>query len=140
MKKLLFMLAFILPMACCFTGCSDGDEPEVTELTEVEIQMFQGTWDMVKTEPISFPGQIKMLVSGNKVVMFQKMPADSNFEEVDSYTFKISGKTLILTNEWSEDVEATVEVLSISSTTAKIQITDLVHSYGTYTAYLTKSK
>lgn len=140
MKKLLFMLAFILPMACCFTGCNSDDEPEVTELTEAEIQMFQGTWDIVKTEPISFPSQLKILVSGNKIVMFQKLPTDTNFEEVDSYTYKITGKTLILTGDWSDEVEATVEVLSISSTTAKIKITDLVHSYGTYTAYLTKSK
>lgn len=140
MKKFLLMLAFILPMACCFVGCSDDDEPEVNELTEQEIQMFQGTWDIVKTEPISFPAQLKILVSGNKIVMFQKLPADSNFEEVDSYTYKITGKTLILTGDWSDEVEATVEVLSLASTTAKIQITDLVHNYGSYTAYLTKSK
>lgn len=141
MKKFLLMLALILPMACCFVGCSsDDDEPEVNELTEQEIQMFQGTWDVVKTEPISFPAQLKILVSGNKIVMFQKLPADANFEEVDSYTYKITGKTLILTGDWSDEVEATVEVLSLASTTAKIQITDLVYSYGSYTAYLTKSK
>ena len=42
MKKILLLLAFILPMACSFVACSSDDEPEVTELTEKEIQMFQG--------------------------------------------------------------------------------------------------
>ena len=72
--------------------------------------------------------------------MFQKLPAETNFEEVDSYTYKITGKTLILSNTWNDRVEATVDVLTLSSTTAKIKITDLVHNYGTYTAYLTKEK
>lgn len=140
MKKVLLMLAFILPMACSFVACSSDDEPEVTELTEKEIQMFQGTWDIVKTEPTSFPGKLKLLVSGSNIVMFQKLPAETNFEEVDSYTYKITGRTLILSNTWNDRVEATVDVLTLSATTAKIQITDLVHNYGTYTAYLTKAK
>ena len=138
MKKLFILLAILLPLSLGFVSCSSNDD--VTEITEADIQNFQGTWDIVKTEPISFPGQLKILVSGNELIMFQKLPAESNFREIDSYTYKITGNTLILTGSWSDDVEATVEVLTLSSTTAKIKITDLVYNYGTYTAYLTKAK
>ena len=138
MKKLFLLLAILLPLSLSFVSCSSNDD--VTEITEVDIQNFQGTWDIVKTEPISFPGQLKILVSGNELIMFQKLPAQSNFREIDSYTYKITGNTLILTGSWSDDVEATVEVLALSASTAKIKITDLVYNYGTYTAYLTKSK
>ena len=138
MKKLFLLLAILLPLSLGFVSCSSNDD--VTEITEADIQNFQGTWDIVKTEPISFPGQLKILVSGNELIMFQKMPAESNFSEINSYTYKITGNTLILTGNWSDDVEATVEVLTLSSTTAKIKITDLVYNYGTYTAYLTKAK
>ena len=138
MKKLFILLAILLPLSLGFVSCSSNDD--VTEITEADIQNFQGTWDIVKTEPISFPGQLKILVSGNELIMFQKLPAESNFREIDSYTYKITGNTLILTGSWSDDVEATVEVLTLSASTAKIKITDLVYNYGTYTAYLTKSK
>ena len=74
MKKFLLLLAFILPMACSFVSCGSDDEPKVTELTEKEIQMFQGSWDIVKAEPTSFPGKLKLLVSGSNIVMFQKLP------------------------------------------------------------------
>ena len=138
MKKLFLLWAILLPLSLGVISCSSNDD--VTEITEVDIQNFQGTWDIVKTEPISFPGQLKILVSGNELIMFQKLPAQSNFREIDSYTYKITGNTLILTGSWSDDVEATVEVLALSASTAKIKITDLVYNYGTYTAYLTKSK
>ena len=138
MKKLFILLAILLPLSLGFVSCSSNDD--ITEITEADIQNFQGTWDIVKTEPISFPGQLKILVSGNELIMFQKLPAESNFREIDSYTYKITGNTLILTGSWSDDVEATVEVLTLSASTAKIKITDLVYNYGTYTAYLTKSK
>ena len=138
MKKLFILLAILLPLSLGFVSCSSNDD--VTEITEADIQNFQGTWDIVKTEPISFPGQLKILVSGNELIMFQKLPAESNFHEIDNYTYKITGNTLILTGSWSDDVEATVEVLTLSASTAKIKITDLVYNYGTYTAYLTKSK
>ena len=138
MKKLFILLAILLPLSLGFVSCSSNDD--VTEITEADIQNFQGTWDIVKTEPISFPGQLKILVSGNELIMFQKLPAESNFREIDNYTYKITGNTLILTGSWSDDVEATVEILALSASTAKIKITDLVYNYGTYTAYLTKSK
>ena len=138
MKKIFLLLAILLSLSLGFVSCSSNDD--VTEITEADIQNFQGTWDIVKTEPISFPGQLKILVSGNELIMFQKLPAQSNFREIDSYTYKITGNTLILTGSWSDDVEATVEVLTLSASTAKIKITDLVYNYGTYTAYLTKSK
>lgn len=139
MKKFLLMLALILPMACCFTGCSsDDDEPEVTGLTEAEIQMFQGTWTLTKVEEFNLPGERKFLVNGQRIVVFQKLPTDANFEEVDSYTFKISGRTLVLTNEWTGEVGATVEILTLTSNSAKARLTDLEYGYGTYTMHLTK--
>ena len=138
MKKLFILLAILLPLSLGFVSCSSNDD--VTEITEADIQNFQGTWDIVKTEPISFPGQLKILVSGNELIMFQKLPAESNFREIDNYTYKITGNTLILTGSWSDDVEATVEILALSASTAKIKITDLVYNYDTYTAYLTKAK
>ena len=64
----------------------------------------------------------------------------TNFEEVDSYTFEVSGKTLVLTNEWTEDEEATIEILSLSPNKAKIKVTDLAYGYGSYPLQLTKVK
>ena len=58
MRKILFLLAFILPMACSFVACSSDDEPEVTELTDSNLATLQGTWYIFKTEPTSFPGKL----------------------------------------------------------------------------------
>lgn len=100
--------------------------------------MLQGTWAVTKIDEFQLPGERKILIKGYRLVVFQKLPSDVNFREVDSYTFKVTGKTLILTNEWSDEVGATVEVLSFSSTSAKVRLTDLEYGYGTYTMYLTK--
>ena len=140
MKKVLLMLAFILPMACSFVSCSSDDEPEVTELTETKLAYLQGTWDVSESSENPFYGKLKILVSGNRIVLFQKKPSDTNFEEVDSYTFEVDGKTLVLTNEWTEDEEATIEILSLSPNKAKIKVTDLAYGYGSYTLQLTKVK
>ena len=140
MRKILFLLAFILPMACSFVSCSSDDEPEVTELTDSNLATLQGTWNVSESSENPFYGKLKILVSGNRIVLFQKNPNDMNFEEVDSYTFEVSGKTLVLTNEWTDKVEATIEVLSLSSNKAKIKVTDLAYGYGSYPLQLTKVK
>ena len=140
MKKILLLLAIILPMACSFVACSSDDEPEVTELTETKLAYLQGTWDVSESSENPFYGKLKILVSGNRIVLFQKKPSDTNFEEVDSYTFEVDGKTLVLTNEWTEDEEATIEILSLSPNKAKIKVTDLAYGYGSYTLQLTKVK
>ena len=140
MRKILFLLAFILPMACSFVACSSDDEPEVTELTETNLAYLQGTWDVSESSENPFYGKLKILVSGNRIVLFQKKPSDTNFVEVDSYTFEVDCKTLVLTNEWTEDEEATIEILLLSPNKAKIKVTDLVYGYGSYTLQLTKVK
>ena len=133
-------MAFILPMACSFVACSSDDEPEVTELTETNLANLQGTWDVSGSSENPFYGKLKILVSGNRIVLFQKKPSDTNFVEVDSYTFEVDCKTLVLTNEWTEDEEATIEILLLSPNKAKIKVTDLVYGYGSYTLQLTKVK
>lgn len=133
-------MAFILPMACSFVACSSDDEPEVTELTETNLAYLQGTWDVSESSENPFYGKLKILVSGNRIVLFQKKPSDTNFVEVDSYTFEVDCKTLVLTNEWTEDEEATIEILLLSPNKAKIKVTDLVYGYGSYTLQLTKVK
>ena len=140
MRKFLFLLAFILPMAFSFVACSSDDEPEVTELTETNLAYLQGTWNVSESSENPFYGNLKILVSGNRIVLFQKKPSNTNFEEVDSYTFEVSGKTLVLTNEWTEDEEATIEILSLSPNKAKIKVTDLAYGYGSYPLQLTKVK
>lgn len=140
MRKFLFLLAFILPMACSFVACSSDDEPEVTDLTETNLAYLQGTWDVSESSENPFYGKLKILVSGNRIVLFQKKTSDSNFEEVDSYTFEVDGKTLVLTNEWTENEEATIEIISLSSNKAKVKVTDLAYGYGSYTLQLTKAK
>lgn len=140
MKKVLLMLAFILPMACSFVACSSDDEPEVTELTDSNLATLQGTWNVSESSENPFYGKLKILVSDNRIVLFQKKPSDTNFEEVDSYTFEVDGKTLVLTNEWTDKVEATIEILSLSSNKAKIKVTDLAYGYGSYPLQLTKVK
>ena len=133
-------MAFILPMACSFVACSSADEPEVTELTETNLAYLQGTWDVSESSENPFYGKLKILVSGNRIVLFQKKPSDTNFKEVDSYTFEVNSETLVLTNEWTDKVEAIIEVLSLSSNKAKIKVTDLAYGYGSYTLQLTKVK
>ena len=140
MRKFLFLLAVVLPMACSFVACSSDDEPEVTELTDSNLATLQGTWNVSESSENPFYGKLKILVSGNRIVLFQKKPNDMNFEEVDSYTFEVSGKTLVLTNEWTDKVEATIEVLSLSSNKAKIKVTDLAYGYGSYPLQLAKVK
>ena len=45
MKKILLMLAFILPMFCSFVACSSDDEP----LTEYNADWIIGSWDVFES-------------------------------------------------------------------------------------------
>ena len=139
MKKLFLLLAILLPLSLSFVSCSSNDEPEKTELSESDLALLQGTWDVTKIEEYTLPGERKVMVKGDKLVVFQKLPSDVNFEEVESYTFKATGMVLILSNYYTDEVEATIEILSLSSSKGKVKVTDLAYGYGSYTMHLKKN-
>ena len=139
MKKLFLLLAILLPLSLSFVSCSSNDEPEKTELSEADLALLQGTWDVTKIEEYTLPGERKVMVKGDKLVVFQKLPSDVNFEEVESYTFKATGMVLILSNYYTDEVEATIEILSLSSSKGKVKVTDLAYGYGSYTMHLKKN-
>ena len=139
MKKLFILLAILLPLSLGFVSCSSNDEPEKTELSESDLALLQGTWDVTKIEEYTLPGERKVMVKGDKLVVFQKLPSDVNFEEVESYTFKATGMVLILSNYYTDEVEATIEILSLSSSKGKVKVTDLAYGYGSYTMHLKKN-
>ena len=139
MKKLFLLLAILLPLSLSFVSCSSNDEPEKTELSESDLALLQGTWDVTKIDEYTLPGERKVMVKGDKLVVFQKLPSDVNFEEVESYTFKATGMVLILSNYYTDEVEATIEILSLSSSKGKVKITDLAYGYGSYTMHLKKN-
>ena len=139
MKKLFLLLAILLPLSLSFVSCSSNDESEKTELSESDLALLQGTWDVTKIEEYTLPGERKVMVKGDKLVVFQKLPSDVNFEEVESYTFKATGMVLILSNYYTDEVEATIEILSLSSSKGKVKVTDLAYGYGSYTMHLKKN-
>ena len=139
MKKLFLLLAILLPLSLSFVSCSSNDEPEKTELSESDLALLQGTWDVTKIEEYTLPGERKVMVKGDKLVVFQKLPSDVNFEEVESYTFKATGMVLVLSNYYTNEVEATIEILSLSSSKSKVKVTDLAYGYGSYTMHLKKN-
>ena len=139
MKKLFLLLAILLPLSLSFVSCSSNDEPEKTELSESDLALLQGTWDVTKIEEYTLPGERKVMVKGDKLVVFQKLPSDVNFEEVESYTFKATGMVLVLSNYYTNEVEATIEILSLSSSKGKVKVTDLAYGYGSYTMHLKKN-
>ena len=139
MKKLFLLLAILLPLSLSFVSCSSNDEPEKTELPESDLALLQGTWDVTKIDEYTLPGERKVMVKGDKLVVFQKLPSDENFEEVESYTFKATGMVLILSNYYTDEVEATIEILSLSSSKGKVKVTDLAYGYGSYSMHLKKN-
>lgn len=140
MKKFLLMLAFIMPMACSFMGCSSDDEPTKTELTSADIEKLQGTWKITKVEDFQLPGERKIVFDKSGVKVYMKNPTSQYFRMVDEYTYKMSGNVLTLTNKWSGKVGNTVEILSFSETSIKAIITDMEYGYGTYTAHMNKEQ
>lgn len=140
MRKFLFLLAFILPIACSFVACSSDDEPTKTELTSAEIEKLQGTWKITKVEDFQLPGERKIVFDQSSVKVYMKNPTAQYFRLVDEYTYKVVGNMLTLTNKWSGEVGSTVEVLSFSDTALKAVITDMEYGYGTYTAHMSKEQ
>ena len=140
MKKILLLLAFILPMACSFVACSSDDDPTKTELTSAEIEKLQGTWKITKVEDFQLPGERKIVFDQSSVKVYMKNPTAQYFRLVDEYTYKVVGNMLTLTNKWSGEVGSTVEVLSFSDTALKVVITDMEYGYGTYTAHMSKEQ
>lgn len=102
MKRFFVMLAFLLPMVCVFTGCSDDDDPTKTELTAEDLELMQGTWNVTSVKGISLPGDIRVIVSKNRIEL-QMREQGGEYEEMESYTFKQEGVRLALTNVY-EDV------------------------------------
>lgn len=139
MKKFLLMLAVVLPITFGFASCGDSDK-ELEELTETQVETLKGTWNVTKVEEFKLPGDRKFLVTDNEVIVFQKLPDDANFKEVDSYTYTLDGKNLTFIGKWSEKVEATAVIVYLSGENLKIKLTDLMYGYGTYTMHLVKVK
>ena len=58
MKKVLLMLAFILPICCNLTSCSSDDEP----LTEYDADWIIGSWDVTESKGAPYDGRLTFLV------------------------------------------------------------------------------
>ena len=139
MKKWFWMLAIVLPMVFGMVSCSSSDD-ELTDLTEEQAESLIGTWNVTKVEEFQLPGERKFLVTDKEIIVFQKLPADANFEEVDSYTYTLKGTELSFIGKWSKEVEATATIVYLSGNNLKIKLTDLVYGYGSYTMHLVKQK
>lgn len=131
MKKFLFLLAFILPMACCFVGCSDEDE---APLTEYDADWIIGSWDVVEAKGAPYDGRLVFLVYSNQLSIFQ------DGIEVEEYWYETENGILLLTEKGDDMLAAKAEILSLTETKAKIRITDLKYGYGSYTASLRKKQ
>lgn len=131
MKKFLLLLAFILPMACCFVGCNSEDE---TPLTEYDADWIIGSWDVVEAKGAPYDGRLVFLVYSNQLSIFQ------DGIEVEEYWYETENGVLLLTEKSDDDVSAKAEILSLTETKAKIRITDLKYGYGSYTASLKKKQ
>lgn len=132
MKKFLFLLAFILPMACCFVGCSSDDDE--TTLTEYDADWIIGSWDVVEAKGAPYDGRLVFLVYSNQLSIFQ------DGIEVEEYWYETENGVLLLTEKGDEMLAAKAEILSLTETKAKIRITDLKYGYGSYTASLKKKQ
>lgn len=67
MKKVLLILAFILPMACSFVSCSSNDEP----LTEYNADWIIGSWDVTESKGAPYDGRLVFLVYSNQLSVFE---------------------------------------------------------------------
>lgn len=132
MKKFLFLLAFILPMACCFVGCSSDDNE--TPLTEYDADWIIGSWDVVEAKGAPYDGRLVFLVYSNQLSIFQ------DGIEVEEYWYETEKGVLLLTEKGDDMLAAKAEILSLTETKAKIRITDLKYGYGSYTASLKKKQ
>ena len=132
MKKFLFLLAFILPMACCIVGCSSDDDE--TPQTEYDADWIIGSWDVVEAKGAPYDGRLVFLVYSNQLSIFQ------DGIEVEEYWYETENGVLLLTEKGDDRLAAKAEILSLTETKAKIRITDLKYGYGSYTASLKKKQ
>lgn len=131
MKKLLFMLAIVLPMAFSFVSCNSEDEEPLTEYNE---DWIIGSWDVTEAKGAPYDGRLVFLVYSNQLSIFQ------DGIEVEEYWYESENGVLFLTEKGDDDVSAKAEILSLSETTAKVRITDLKYGYGTYSVSLEKKQ
>lgn len=131
MKKLLFMLSIVLPMAFSFVSCNSEDEEPLTEYNE---DWIIGSWDVTEAKGAPYDGRLVFLVYSNQLSIFQ------DGIEVEEYWYESGNGVLFLTEKGDDDVSAKAEILSLSETTAKVRITDLKYGYGTYTVSLKKKQ
>lgn len=130
MKKILLMLAFILPMFCSFVACSSDDEP----LTEYDADWIIGSWDVIEAKGAPYDGRLVFLVYSNQLSVFE------DGIEVEEYWYESENGVLMLTEKGDDEVSAKCEILALTETNAKVRLTDLKYGYGSYTASLKKRK
>ena len=126
MKKLLFLMAMILPMALCFTSCSDDDDEVVLE--EIDKNLFVGEWEVSDRQ--DSPWQ--------KGVIFDISSSSIEIDSYYDYDYTIDGNKVVLRKQWGGQRAAEIEVLSLTETRMKIKVKDLVEGFGTYKLTLKK--
>lgn len=131
MKKLLFMLAIVLPMAFSFVSCSSEDEEP---LADYNGNWILGSWDVTEAKGAPYDGRLVFLVYSNQLSIFQ------DGIEVEEYWYETENGVLLLTEKGDDKLSAKAEILSLTETNAKVRITDLKYGYGTYTAKLKKKQ
>lgn len=135
MRKILLMMAFLLPLTFAFTGCSDDDEKELTELTSEDMKRLQGTWDVERVTGISLPAEVRVVIEGNSLSLMTKN-SGNEYEVMEKYTFTHESATLSLTSVYTGKLEARARVLSLSDSEGTVEVENF--EYGTYTLYLKK--
>lgn len=128
-------MVFLLPLTFVFTGCSDDDEKELTELTSEDMKRLQGTWDVERVTGISLPAEVRVVIEGNSLSLMTK-DSGNEYEVMEKYTFTYTGATLSLTSVYTGKLEARARVLSLSDSEGTVEVENF--EYGTYTLYLKK--
>lgn len=135
MRKILLMMVFLLPLAFAFTGCSDDDEKELTELTSEDMKRLQGTWDVERVTGMQLPAGVRVVIEGNSLSLMAKY-SENEYEVMEKYTFTHEDATLFLTSVYTGKLEARARVLSLSDSEGTVEVENF--EYGTYTLYLKK--
>lgn len=130
-------LFLTLPMMCVFIAC--GDDNELSgELTTEQLAMLQGSWDVTDIKGVDLPGKRRINISGDRLEIEQKLPGDEDYEEMETYTFACSGITLSLVSIYTDELEAKVKILSLSASSANVEVEDLAYGFGKYKMTLKK--
>lgn len=132
MKKILFLMAMVLPMALCFTSCSDDDDDG--PLTDYDMNLLLGTWDVTESKGAPYDGRLSFLIQSSQVSIFQ------DGIEVEDYWYEREGGIILLTEKGDDEVAAKCEIFNLTKSMAKVKITDVKYGYGSYTVKLKKRK